>query len=637
VNAGTSSTTEPATSNVSSLQGQQQPSDVSQSTTTHPNTTENITQKPTQSTKPSSASTNPTAPPETKTSTNEQEVTSTSATNAGTQQENAGGLAQRLNAQQTKGVKKSGLPPWHEFTGNKGDPHVCGWAIRVHQVSSGDTLRLSIKDQKNQPTIITITLDGIRAPRVSRKQDSQDEPFGFEAREFVRKTVMNKPVFYAAWKPAKENDKHYYGDLYVQTAPNKRISLTHDVVSAGWAELMAKGANTLSEKEFKALEAAAQQAKASGLGRYAVSNDNKNELKKHTRQVEWVKKNHSDLCEKFKNKEVDAIVDQALSGSTLRIELLPKDSKHKMVNVNLAGCNAPRLPRRDDTDASNNQSSKTDQLAFESQRFAEERLLGQEVKVKMLLCDKYDNIYATIIHPNGRIAASLLKNGLATYDSWTAGQCDEAEQRALIAAANEAKEKRLGMWKNKDPKSANITGEDFISGTVTQVISSYTVAIKLKNGKEERFTLSSIRAPRSEKETNENKGKKETKETKKEDKKTKQDYKEKKTEEDELLAHEAKEFLRRKTIGQEVHVYKEYTRDATNESSGKERSFATIYIASTKENVALALVRTELAEVVMHRQGEPRSREYDKLDTAEKEAKKKTNTKSREKNNRWKI
>jgi len=86
-----------------------------------------------------------------------------------------------------------------------------------------------------------------------------------------------------------------------------------------------------------------------------------------------------------------------------------------------------------------------------------------------------------------------------------------------------------------------------------------------------------------------------------------------------------------------VHVYKEYTRDATNESSGKERSFATIYIASTKENVALALVRTELAEVVMHRQGEPRSREYDKLDTAEKEAKKKQTRNREKKNNRWKI
>jgi len=326
-------------------------------------------------------------------------------------------------------------------------------------------------------------------------------------------------------------------------------------------------------------------------------------------------------------------VDQVLSGSTLRVELLPKEGKHKMVTINLAGCNTDRPPRRDDTNAQNpNQFSKSEQLALESQRFTEERLLGQEVKVKMLLADKLNNIYATVLHPNGRIAVSLLKQGLAMYDPWTTNQCDPAEQRALLAAVNEAKEKRIGIWKDKDPKSVNTTNDDFILATVTQVVAPYTVMVKLQNNKEERYTLSSIRAPRPKEDANEPRAKKEYKKEGKQSKKEtaepkkgkeKEEKRDKRYEQEELLAHEAKEFLRRKTIGQEVQIYKEYTREVSNEAKGGEKSFATIYITSTKENVALSLVRGGLAEVVFHRQGEPRSREYENLDEAEKEAKKK--------------
>jgi len=168
----------------------------------------------------------------------------------------------------------------------------------------------------------------------------------------------------------------------------------------------------------------------------------------------------------------------------------------------LAGCNAERIPRRETSGAPNtNPLTEDEKFAYEAKHFTEERLLGQEVKVKILLVDKSNVIYATVIHPNGRISASLLRQGLSMYDSWTASLCDSIEQRALLDAIKEAKEKRNGIWKTKDPNSFDITSENFINGIVTQIISAYTLVVKSKDdGKEETYTLSSIRAPKAENE-----------------------------------------------------------------------------------------------------------------------------------------
>jgi len=61
------------------------------------------------------------------------------------------------------------------------------------------------------------------------------------------------------------------------------------------------------------------------------------------------------------------------------------------------------------------------------------------------------------------------------------------------------------------------------------------------------------------------------------------------TEEEKLLAHEAKEFLRRKTIGQEVQVYKEYVRDVANvanNSKGKKSNVFASASASASASVS---------------------------------------------------
>lgn len=58
------------------------------------------------------------------------------------------------------------------------------------------------------PPELSVTLSGLSAPRVARGKSGQDEPFGFESREFLRKMVIGKQVYYEVMFTSKTG-KHF--------------------------------------------------------------------------------------------------------------------------------------------------------------------------------------------------------------------------------------------------------------------------------------------------------------------------------------------------------------------------------------------------------------------------------------------
>jgi hypothetical protein len=113
------------------------------------------------------------------------------------------------NRSKTKQPRKSPQirqNPWEQFTGKKSNPTYYSWAQSTRQVLSGDTLQLALPKPPTKPyqsaKLIFMTLDGIRTPRVQRREPKEGEkdkieeqPYGFEAREFVRSAVGTKPVY----------------------------------------------------------------------------------------------------------------------------------------------------------------------------------------------------------------------------------------------------------------------------------------------------------------------------------------------------------------------------------------------------------------------------------------------------------
>ena len=64
----------------------------------------------------------------------------------------------------------------------------------VKAVPSGDTLILQGQPTKGPPPELQLTLASIIAPRIGRTDGANDEPFAWQAREFLRKLCIGRRV-----------------------------------------------------------------------------------------------------------------------------------------------------------------------------------------------------------------------------------------------------------------------------------------------------------------------------------------------------------------------------------------------------------------------------------------------------------
>jgi len=588
------------------------------------------------------------------------------------------------------------VPPWEPFTGpDKNHPIKYGWAHRVRQVLSADTLKIALlRDPKTSdplapPRFISVTLDGIDTPRCERyippqraaeteksKDDdtkgspsktrtteiSKDQPFAYEAREFVRKLVMNKNVFYAIWRPDPNTNRNgpggsrplprNWGDLYFKGEDGTIKSLTQELVAAGFASVTERKTD-LSQQEKGTLMEKQDAAQKASRGKW-----NKRNEKNAVRDIEWVQWNkHGEFGEKYKGQILSGIVDGVISGSSLRMELCvdPKERLFKNVVVNLAGVNAPRDPilssnYKKNTNRRRNKDEELLERLFgaKAKEWTEMRLLSQEVKVHILFTSS-QQIIAQVLCSQGRIAPSLVKKGLAKYEAWSASQVDKEERRMLELSAKQAVQMKMNIWQHikEGPK----TNEKMV--VVTQVISGDTVEVldptEKGGNKKVRYTLSSIRCPRigtrggykrltpeelkaqreqEQKEREQDGGKKRRNRG---GRKAKDEWSTEYATPDEYLSREAKELVRSMCIGKQVRLCYEYDRPMLG--GGRNRGgrtqpqfkrFATIFVKDAEgneKNVALELVRMGYAELVWHAKDEQkRSMAYVDLENASKKA-----------------
>jgi len=334
------------------------------------------------------------------------------------------------------------------------------------------------------------------------------------------------------------------------------------------------------------------------------------------------------LLEKYKGKWLEGIVDQVITGSTLRIELLipNKINEHISFITSLCGCNAPRTAiqfnnNNDEKDNRNRQmrrkGQKAESFGPQAKEFVSEKLLHQKVKIKMMCNDKNGNIYSMIRHVKGDIAPMLLRSGFAYYENWSV--VDNKYKELLLNNYKYAKTNKQGIWESKSPDKD--TSEEALTAQVTKIINGDTLEVSIVDSKSnsddrkeskksipKRFTLASIKAPNVgallyEKD-------RELNDIEKAEQIRKQYW-----------AREAKEYLRKRLIGKKVELFIEYPRAIDNpvlqkRFGAKVQEFVTIYI-NNKENIANSLVKEGLAEVIYHRTGDKRSKDYQLLQKSE--------------------
>ncbi|XP_062373743.1 staphylococcal nuclease domain-containing protein 1 [Sardina pilchardus] len=464
----------------------------------------------------------------------------------------------------------------------------------VKMVLSGCAIIVRGQPRGGPPPERQINLSNIRAGALARRaaqsqpdsKDIPDEPWAFQAREYLRKKLIGKEVCFTV--EIKTAQGREYGMVYLGRDTSGE-SIAESLVTEGFATVRREGirGNNPDQARLCDLE---DQAKASKKGQWSEGGGS------HTiRDLKYSIENPRNFVDSLHQKPVNAIIEHVRDGSVVRALLLPD---YYLVTIMLSGVKCPTFKREADG------TESPEQFAAEAKFFTESRLLQRDVQIILESCPN-QIILGTIMHPNGNITELLLKEGFARCVDWSMAVYTQGAEK-LRAAERGAKERKVRIWKDYVAPTANMDQKDrqFVA-KVMQIVNADAIVVKLNSGEYKTIHLSSIRPPRLEGEEK----------IKDKDKRFRPLY-------DIPYMFEAREFMRKKLIGKKVNVTVDYIRAATETGTVPafpERTCATVTIGGI--NIAEALVSKGLATVIRYRQDDDqRSSHYDELLAAEARA-----------------
>ncbi|XP_019633158.1 PREDICTED: staphylococcal nuclease domain-containing protein 1-like [Branchiostoma belcheri] len=460
----------------------------------------------------------------------------------------------------------------------------------VKSVLSGDAVIIRGQPKGGPPPEKQLNLSNIVAPKMARRAnpnveasvETKDEPFAWEAREFLRKMVVGKEVCFTVEYKVPGTGREY-GCLYVGKDPQSGKNVTEALVNEGLVEVR-RGGIKPSDDQAKLCDLE-DTAKSNSKGKWAA------DAQSHVRDVAWTLENPRNFVDAHHNKPVKAIVEHVRDGCTLRAFLLPS---FQYITVMLSGIKCPMFKREGDKEVA-------EPFADQAKFFVESRLLQRDVEIIMEGVSN-QNILGTVLHPNGNITEFLLQEGFARCVDWSMGVVTTGADK-LRSAEKAAKEKRLRIWKDYTPSQTSIAiTEKQFTGKVIEINNADRLVIKTAENQIKEVTLSSIRPPRMT-----------------DDAGAKDNTKRIRPLYDVPYMFEAREFLRKKLIGKKVNVSVDYIRPGSD--GYPERTCATVTIGGI--NVAEALVSKGFVTVVRYRaDDDQRSAHYDELLAAEARAQK---------------
>ncbi|GAB5593132.1 hypothetical protein Unana1_08032 [Umbelopsis nana] len=458
----------------------------------------------------------------------------------------------------------------------------------VKSVLSGDTVILKGRPRANGPPAERLlALSNVQAPRLGNK-DKDDEPFAFASRDFLRKTLVGKEVsFVSDYTINTSNPPREYGTICIPNGGD----VAQLVIKEGWAKVREGGKRNESEAEdsLDVLKKLEDEARNASKGIWADKQKGQRTVK-HT-----IADDSKAFLNKYKGKQIDAIIEQVRDASTFRVLLLLTPQKHQMITLQLSGVKAP-VVRKDIPD----QADVVEPFGEEAKYFVESRLLQRGVKVILEGAAQSGSptFIGSVLHPAGNIAEALLSQGLAKCVDWSITLVTGGPIK-LRNAERAAKEHKLRLWKDFIAKEK--TSESDFDAQVVKIVTGDTIIVRnTKSGVEKKIQFASIKqAPRGAGSTVPSAGSKS------------KDIKEV------GYQFEAREYLRKRLIGKQVHVTIDYIKPA--QDGFEEKECATVKIGDS--NIAIQLVERGLASIIRHRMNdENRSQAYDQLMIAETKA-----------------
>lgn len=144
-------------------------------------------------------------------------------------------------------------------------------------------------------------------------EDSKDEPWAWEAREFLRQKLIGEDVYFSYERP--QNSPRDYGTLYLGSDPNTAVNITELMVSEGLLSVRREGRQSDEQLNLIRLE---DEARKNLKGKWGNSPANE-----HVRNIIWSQENPRNFVDHSNGKPIRAIIEHVRDGSTVRAFLLP--------------------------------------------------------------------------------------------------------------------------------------------------------------------------------------------------------------------------------------------------------------------------------------------------------------------------
>ena len=246
------------------------------------------------------------------------------------------------------------------------------------------------------------------APKLARRpvnagEESRDEPWAWDSREFLRKKLIGEFVTFSYEKPANSNRE--YGYVWLGGDKDVGENVVQTMVKEGLVTVRRESRQPTEEQQI--LIDLEDQAKAAGRGKW--SNVAPSEKMRH---IKWHQENPPHIVEAYGGKPVKAIIEHVRDGSTVRAFLLPD---FQYITLMISGIRCPGVKL--DAEGKPDLSVKI-AFADEARYFVEMRLLQREVEIRLESVNN-SNFIGTILYPKGNIAEALLREGLAKCVDWS--------------------------------------------------------------------------------------------------------------------------------------------------------------------------------------------------------------------------
>jgi len=432
----------------------------------------------------------------------------------------------------------------------------------VKGVLSGDTISISGKVDKmsdKAPEECLLSFNLINAPKVGSSNNKEEEPFGWESRNFLRGLVIGKVVKYTI---DYRSGERCIGQIFLE---NKNINL--ELVKKGYAKV--SGINKQNESFAKSeyygkLQNFENEAKKNKENIWAE----KTELEKHKRALtkfddkDFDFKRVEDFC---LGKEVEVMIEHVINCSSYILFIKDLNCFIRFNPRFLAIPNNTKEP-----------------VIYKSGKACVERLiLHRDFKVKFYSVDENKNFVGDVLGVKGDLVLQILRGGYTKVFTGSSNVTNE-ELTNLKNAQQFAMNERLRLWKNhvggsEDGKirsnnnSVKSSDKASFDGLCIQVHSGDSISVKHKStGEVIRVFLSHLKAPKlANPNTNEA---------------------------DQPWAWQAKEYLRKNFVGKRVFCEYDFTRviEGKDKSPERQMNFFSVIKISEKEGASDVNINAEL-------------------------------------------